>query len=128
MPLVMRGVQTVAPSRNVTDLVLNDAPLEDQLLGGLLHVAENPDQHTKDLIDRIGTSRFRIPANRIIHTALRELLRTVGSADLVSISEHLMSNEQLWEAGGYSRLAYLWSWGCPPEGLPALVMLAVGEQ
>jgi replicative DNA helicase len=117
----------VAPSRNVLDLVLNDAPVEDQLLGGLLRVAENPDQHAKGLIDRIGTSLFRIPANRLIHAALRELLRTVGSADPISIAQHLMSNEQLWEAGGYSRLAYLWSWGCPPEGLPAMVTLFVGE-
>src|SRR4051812_49026597 len=100
-----------------------DAPLEDQLLGGLLHCATQADGRAYKLINNLSDTVFRIPSNRLIYVALRELLATSASADLVSVSTRLASRNELWTAGGGLRLAYLWSCACLPEELPVLAQL-----
>jgi DnaB-like helicase N terminal domain len=100
--------------------MLNATLDENRLLGGFLVGLVRYPALVEAALKGLEPCHFAEPSNQVVFGAVCALRATGTTVDLVTVAEHLNRQDSLWVAGGYVRLAELWTSACEVNEVPKL--------
>src|SRR4051794_26788906 len=94
---------------------------EERLLGGLIVGLTHRPAMFGTALAGLEPRHFADRRNRFVFGAVSALRRAGAAIDLVALAQHLWRFGLVSEAGGYARLAGLWTCACGPDEIPNLI-------